>query len=59
MDQNYLELLEAIRDVMAEIKELEEDMRPLLDNPEEYLESLESIRDTLAEIKGLREGVEE
>lgn len=58
MDQNYLELLENIRDVMAEIESLKDGLRPMLNSPAEYLEQMEDIRDTLAEIAALQEDMQ-
>lgn len=57
MDENYLELLTNIKNTLAEIKDLQEDLHDLLDMPSVTLENLERMRDALAEIKGLREDV--
>lgn len=54
MDQSYLNLLEQIRDTLAEIKDLREDLNDLLGSPS-VLENLERIRDLLAEVQGLQE----
>lgn len=59
MNQNYLELLEQIRDVLTEIQSLQEDLGDLLDNPGVTLENLGQIRDALSEIQSLQEGLEE
>ena len=59
MDQNYLELLEKIKETLDEIQGLREDLSDLLDNPGVTLENLERMRDTLSEIQGLKEDLEE
>lgn len=53
MDEEYLILLENIRDKMAEIEELEGSLSAILSNPTESLEGLERIKNTLAEIREL------
>ena len=57
MDQNYLELLESIRNVMEEIKELEQDLN--ITDPAGYLERLTEIRNALEEVRDLQEEVGE
>lgn len=59
MNENYLELLERIKDTMNEIQGLREDLDDLLDNPGVTLENLDRMRDTLAEIQGLKEDLDE
>lgn len=58
MNENYLELLEKVRETLEEIQCLRDDLSDLLDNPGVTLENLEKIRDTLVEIQGLQEDVE-
>lgn len=53
MSEDYLILLENIRDKMEEIEALEESLHTILNAPEECLAHLEHIRNTLAEIREL------
>ena len=59
MNENYLELLEKIKETLDEIQGLREDLDDLLDNPGVTLENLERMRDTLSEIQGLKEDMDE
>lgn len=53
MNEEYLNLLQNIRDTLEEINALRKELGDLLDGV--TLENLERIRDTLAEIKELEE----
>ena len=59
MNQDYLELLDKIKETLDEIQGLREDLNDLLDNPGVTLENLERMRDTLSEIQGLKEDMDE
>ena len=54
MNEEYLTLLENIRDTLEEIKALQEELSDLLGNPDITAERLEEIRNTLNEIRELR-----
>lgn len=56
MNQEYLEMLESIRNVMVEIKELEQDLN--ITDPAGYLERLTEIRNALEEVRDLQEEVD-
>lgn len=56
MNEEYLNLLESIRDTLEEIKNLRDELDGMLDVS--ALEHLEKVRDALEEIQRLREGVE-
>lgn len=55
MNEEYLILLENIRDTLEEIKALQEELSGLLGNPGIAAERLEEIRNTLEEIRTLNE----
>lgn len=52
MDQNYLELLESIRNTLEEIKDLEAELN--IADPAGYLDSLTEIRNALEDVLDLR-----
>lgn len=54
MNEEYLILLENIRDTLEDIKALQEELSDLLGNPDIAAEKLEEIRNTLNEIRELR-----
>jgi len=55
MNEDYLNLLERIRDTMEDIKSLREDLGDLLDSPEGALNHLEKLRGVLDDIHELQE----
>lgn len=56
MNQEYLEMLESIRNVLEEIKELEQDLN--ITDPARYFERLTEIRNALEEVRDLQEEVD-
>lgn len=57
MDEEYLNMLESIKNTMEEIAELEGSLHTILSAPEEYLEHLERIRSALVEIQALESNI--
>ncbi len=57
-EQQYLNLLESIRDTLEEIKVLQEDIGPLLTQADKYLFTLYDIRDTLEDIRDAQEDIQ-
>jgi len=55
MNEDYLNLLERIRDTMEDIKSLREELGDLLDSPEGALNHLEKLRGVLGDIHELQE----
>lgn len=57
MDEEYLNLLEKIRDTLEDIQSLRKDLGDLLDNPVDALEHLEKLRSVLDDIREVQEEV--